>query len=654
MVVGSGIRAIGHFSLEAQAYLKWADKVYYCVADPVTEQWMVDQAPDSVDLYTLYDNDKPRRITYVQMAEVMLQSVREGLNVVGVFYGHPGVFVNPSHRAIAIARQEGHAAFMVPAISALDCLFADVGIDPSSRGCQIIEASDLLLRRRPLLVDGHVIILQVGSVGDMGFRFSGFPNSHLADLIHYLQDAYGEDYEIINYTAAQLSIVDPVIELVALSRLLEPEMHATVTGISTFYIPPKTERPIDPDMASALSLVPLAGRGTSVSRGVVPPFEPSGEPYTAQELKYISQLAGHEVPRDYRPSRPSREFYEQIRKLSLDPAILERYRDDRYAVFDTAFSLSDREKTAIWSRNFGRTRAEMQRSEKDVARAFVADAPANATLAVRYHRILSAATARNEPDAVEQARTGLRGLGYDTSPAAISDAFDEFKNELAVWACGYQLVVDGQPGGELIITPRDVSLDRTPLKSIHFAQGVLTWSERDGNSSSASLRFSVPTGSDEQVRPESYIGPQCHGVLWKGGSEPPARDNAYGKVGVYSVAGAADPSAGDPLETWTGIYATHLAASTGVWSEGPDLTVRTEPGKREPELELDGQQVKQWYYANGILAWAQPESSWSGSVTFFQHQHDSTIRRSAFMGRLWRWGSDPGALMLNAVGQRAG
>ena len=113
VVVGSGIRAIGHFSLEAQAYLKWADKVYYCVADPVTEQWMVDQAPDSVDLYTLYDNDKPRRITYVQMAEVMLQSVREGLNVVGVFYGHPGVFVNPSHRAIAIARQEGHAAFMV-------------------------------------------------------------------------------------------------------------------------------------------------------------------------------------------------------------------------------------------------------------------------------------------------------------------------------------------------------------------------------------------------------------------------------------------------------------------------------------------------------------------------------------------------------------
>ena len=430
VAVGFGIRAIGHFSLEAQAYLKWADKVYYCVADPVTEQWMVDQAPDSVDLYTLYDNDKPRRITYVQMAEVMLQSVREGLNVVGVFYGHPGLFVNPSHRAIAIARQEGHAAFMVPAISALDCLFADVGIDPSSRGCQIIEASDLLLRRRPLLVDGHVIILQVGSVGDMGFRFSGFPNSHLADLIHYLQDAYGEDYEIINYTAAQLSIVDPVIELVALSRLLEPEMHATVTGISTFYIPPKTGAANRP--RHGLRSEPGApGWPRDLSEpGSCPTFEPSGEPYTAQELKYISQLAGHEVPRDYRPSRPSREFYEQIRKMSLDPAILERYRDDRYAVFDTAFSLSDREKTAIWSRNFGRTRAEMQRSEKDVARAFVADAPANATLAVRYHRILSAATARNEPDAVEQARTGLRGLEYTDSPAAISDAFDEFKNEL--------------------------------------------------------------------------------------------------------------------------------------------------------------------------------------------------------------------------------
>ena len=70
--------------------------------------------PNAKDMYMLYDNDKMRRKTYVQMAEVMLHDVRKGLTVVGVFYGHPGVFVNPSHRAIAIARREGYQAMMLP------------------------------------------------------------------------------------------------------------------------------------------------------------------------------------------------------------------------------------------------------------------------------------------------------------------------------------------------------------------------------------------------------------------------------------------------------------------------------------------------------------------------------------------------------------
>lgn len=65
----------------------------------------------------------------------MLQEVRLGKKVVGVFYGHPGVFVSPSHRAISIARFEGYEAKMLPAVSAEDSLYADLGIDPSRPGC---------------------------------------------------------------------------------------------------------------------------------------------------------------------------------------------------------------------------------------------------------------------------------------------------------------------------------------------------------------------------------------------------------------------------------------------------------------------------------------------------------------------------------------
>jgi hypothetical protein len=72
--------------------------------------------------------------------------------------------------AAIISLFAGIKAYILPAVSAEDCLFADLGIDPSYPGLQTLEATDMLLRRRMLLTDSHVIIWQVGCVGDVGFR----------------------------------------------------------------------------------------------------------------------------------------------------------------------------------------------------------------------------------------------------------------------------------------------------------------------------------------------------------------------------------------------------------------------------------------------------------------------------------------------------
>ena len=95
----------------------------------------------------------------------MLQEVRAGKDVLGVFYGHPGVFVSPSHRALAIARSEGYKAKMLPGVSAEDYMFADLEFDPASHGCCTFEATELLLRDTPLNTSSHNIIWQVGAIG---------------------------------------------------------------------------------------------------------------------------------------------------------------------------------------------------------------------------------------------------------------------------------------------------------------------------------------------------------------------------------------------------------------------------------------------------------------------------------------------------------
>ena len=72
--------------------------------------------------------------------------MREGKRVCAVFYGHPGVYVRRPTPRSRRARQEGYQARMLPAVSAEDCLFADLGVDPGEHGWQSWEATGFLLR----------------------------------------------------------------------------------------------------------------------------------------------------------------------------------------------------------------------------------------------------------------------------------------------------------------------------------------------------------------------------------------------------------------------------------------------------------------------------------------------------------------------------
>lgn len=167
-IIGSGIQSLGFIRGE-ERLIQEADVVFYCVADPATATWIRTLRKDAYDLYMLYGNHKVRYTTYMQMTESMLHFVRLGRKVVAIFYGHPGVFALSPHQAVLLARREGHKAVMRPGISALDCLCADLGIDPAHPGMQTHEATDLLIHQRHLEVSLHLVLWQVGLIGEKGF-----------------------------------------------------------------------------------------------------------------------------------------------------------------------------------------------------------------------------------------------------------------------------------------------------------------------------------------------------------------------------------------------------------------------------------------------------------------------------------------------------
>ncbi|MCB1056106.1 MAG: hypothetical protein KDD11_11450 [Acidobacteria bacterium] len=259
-VVGTGIRSVAQTTLESRASMEGADRLLYLVADPVTEAWLRQLNPTHESLADCYREDLKRIDSYHEMVARTLAYVRRGEHVCLAFYGHPGVFVYPSHKAVAEARAEGFDAVMLAGVSAEDCLFADLGIDPADHGCQSFEATDFLMRRRRFDPTSHLILWQIGVVGEIGYRpDQRFHRDGLAVLVEYLLESYPANHQVTVYEAAQYAVCDPIVDVCSLERLLD----ADVTAISTLYVPPRELGVSDPEMLQRLGLKQHTARRAS-------------------------------------------------------------------------------------------------------------------------------------------------------------------------------------------------------------------------------------------------------------------------------------------------------------------------------------------------------------------------------------------------------
>jgi uncharacterized protein YabN with tetrapyrrole methylase and pyrophosphatase domain len=248
-IVGTGIAAGAHLTSEARAALQGADEVLYLVPEPVAAAMLESLNPNSRSLFGFYRPGLPRREIYRAIAAEIVEPVRAGKQVCVAFYGHPGVFVRPAHEAVRIARAEGFAARMLPAVSALDCLFADVGIDPADTGLQTYEATEFLLHARTPDSAAGLVLWQLHVIGQERWGDAG---KGLALLAEYLGRWYPAGHETIVYEASPFPIGSATVERVPLGELA----RRTVPAQSTLYVPPAREPQVDPEMAARLGRRP--------------------------------------------------------------------------------------------------------------------------------------------------------------------------------------------------------------------------------------------------------------------------------------------------------------------------------------------------------------------------------------------------------------
>ncbi len=232
--VGVGMTLGSHLTPLCRSYIEQADVVFTGLSDGVMELWIAQMHPDVRSLQQYYREGKPRTETYREMVEAMMTEVRAGKKVCGAFYGHPTVFALPPRKAVAVARSEGFDAHMEPGVSAEDCLYADLGIDPGEVGCAHYEASQFMFYRRRIDPSAYLILWQIGIAGDQSVTRFSTGAQYRQVLVDLLSPDYDGNHEVIAYKAATLPTQRPRMDRMKLRDLPKADLDIHFTLV----IPP--------------------------------------------------------------------------------------------------------------------------------------------------------------------------------------------------------------------------------------------------------------------------------------------------------------------------------------------------------------------------------------------------------------------------------
>jgi tetrapyrrole methylase family protein/MazG family protein len=232
-IIGCGIKFLSHLTTEAKNYIEQSEKLYYLVNDPLMKEWIVKTNPKAESLDFLYTKYILRINCYKAITDYILEFVRSGHQVCVVFYGHPTVFAKPGLDAVIQAKIEGYQAVALPGVSAEDCLFADLLINPGSYGCQSYEATYFLIHQCEFNVSSYLILWQIGTIGLLERpNPAGHNNIKGARAItSFLMQKYPANHLVTIYEAAQYPSLKPIINKLELINLPTAQFSSLLLAV---------------------------------------------------------------------------------------------------------------------------------------------------------------------------------------------------------------------------------------------------------------------------------------------------------------------------------------------------------------------------------------------------------------------------------------
>lgn len=242
-IIGLGVAAPDHVTPQGDRAIRAANEVLYVDTGIATREWLEARCPRVTNLYeSCYTEGGERLQTYHEIAAQVVEAAMDHAPVVFAVQGHPTVFCYPPFLVAQVAELVGLSVAVQPGISSMACLFTELMIDPAPHGLLMYEATDLLLRRRPLLPDVPTLIWQVGSLESHLYSTLGSAAARFVRFRDYLLEFYAPEHVVSAVYASPHPLAATQIRRFAIGELVD---HARdLEGGVTLFVPATHQRPI--------------------------------------------------------------------------------------------------------------------------------------------------------------------------------------------------------------------------------------------------------------------------------------------------------------------------------------------------------------------------------------------------------------------------
>ena len=242
-IAGMGVTAIVQVTPQTERRIRQCREALHVDSGAGTQEFLTARCPAVRSLYGLTYGEASSRVSgYHAAAAAVIEAAMDHGPVIYLTHGHPLVFCYAPFLIRDMAELLGLSIELIPGISSMDSLFADLWLDPGVRGIQMFEATDLLLRQRQLQPDVPALIWQVGNLETRLYTTRTSRPARLTRFRDWLLQTYPPAHPITACYSMPHPIGGAQRWCFPLSEITE---HAAALhpGI-TLYVPPCTVRPV--------------------------------------------------------------------------------------------------------------------------------------------------------------------------------------------------------------------------------------------------------------------------------------------------------------------------------------------------------------------------------------------------------------------------